>query len=107
MENLLDVEEDLYEPILAELPIAEVAIKLQLPRHRVDQRMEYLCLKVNKGHRLGVIGRKCDPELYHGILVNALAHKVYSLPVSELSTGIIWQRVRRHEEDPDRCILLE
>ena len=50
MENLLDVEEDLDEPVLAELPIAEVTVKLQLSRHRVNQRMEYLCLKVDKGH---------------------------------------------------------
>ena len=50
MENLLDVEEDLDEPVLAELPIAEVTVKLQLSRHRVDQRMEYLCLKVDKRH---------------------------------------------------------
>ena len=50
MENLLDVEEDLNEPVLAELPIAEVTVKLQLPRHRVDQWMEYLCLEVDQGH---------------------------------------------------------
>ena len=47
MENLLDVEEDLDEPVFAELPITEVPIKLQLPGHGVDQRMEYLCLKVD------------------------------------------------------------
>ena len=47
MENLLDVEEDLDEPVLAELPITEVPIKLQLPGHGVDERMEYLCLKVD------------------------------------------------------------
>ena len=50
VENLFDVEEDLDEPVLAELPIAEVTVKLQLPRHRVNQRMEYLCLKVDKRH---------------------------------------------------------
>ena len=40
MENLLDVEKNLDEPVLAELPIAKVAVKLQLPGHGVDQWME-------------------------------------------------------------------
>ena len=90
MENLLDKEQNLDQPILAELPIAKVSVQPQLPRVIVNQRVVHLRLEVNYGHGLRVVRRERDAELEHCILIDALLAEVDALPVGELGARVVW-----------------
>lgn len=105
VEHFLDEQEHLDQPILAELPVAEVLLQPELTRGWVDQRVEHIGLKVHDGHGFWVISRESHPELEHRVLVDALLAEVDTLPVREL-----WRRVhmvRWHQVDANWRVLLK
>ena len=81
MENFLNVEKDLDDPVPPSGPFLELCLQLQLPRGRVDQWVEYLALENDLRHHFRVLGREVHSELDNGVRVDALLAKIDAMPL--------------------------
>ena len=107
MENFLDVEHDLYEPVLTELPRTKLALKVEPTRVLIDEWVENLALEDAGRHGFRIICRNCQAETENGLLEDSLLAEIETFPVGELGTRVIWQRICWNEEHADGCILLQ
>ena len=80
VENLLDVEQNLDDPVLTDSPLVKICLESQLLGGLVDEGMEDLALENDSRHLLGVGFGEVHAELQDGIRVNALLAEVNTVP---------------------------
>ena len=107
VEDLLDVDQNLHQPVFAKLPSVKLPLQVQPSAVQVDQRVENLRLEHARGHGSGVVSRDVDAESDNRILVDTLLAEVDTFPVGERRSHILWQGVSRHKVNIYRCILLQ
>ena len=107
VEDLLDIDQNLHQPVFAELPSVKLPLQVEPSAVQVDQRVENLRLEHARRHGSRVVSRDVDAESDYRILVDALLAKIYTFPVGERRSHILRQWVRRHEVHVNWCIFLQ